>query len=87
MDLIFNGHYVQNYFSLPSDLWPLLKNISFGRFHFDRYYNKPGLTYYQAPIDIGPLFDVNHNMIGYRIFYREFTVGVDNILNEIQIEG
>lgn len=71
--------------SVPSDLLTLVGNITVHKFRFDRYYNRPGQKYYQAPIEVGPLFDVNSNTIGYRIFYRGYQIQVDNVLNEITV--
>lgn len=70
---------------IPTDLITLIGYISVGKFRFDRYYNKPGQKYYQAPIDVGPLFDTGSNTIGYRIFYRGYQIQVDNVLDEITI--
>lgn len=79
---------VTKWFSrVPTDLLTLLGNISVRKFRFDRYYNRPGQKYYQAPIEVGPLFDTGSNAIGYRIFYRGYQVLVDNVLNEITISN
>ena len=73
------------YTKVPTDLVTLIGNISVDKFRFDRYYNKPGQKYYQAPIEVGPLFDTMSNTIGYRIFYRGYQIQVDNVLDEITI--
>jgi len=72
---------------VPTDLLTLVGNISVHKFRFGRYYNQPNKKYYQAPIEVGPLFDTGSNTIGYRIFYRGYQVLVDNVLNEITISN
>ena len=74
------------FWSVPSDLKVLIGNITAHKFNFDRYYNKPGQKYYQAPIDVGPLYDHNSNEIGYRIFYRGYWIEVDNVLHQITVD-
>jgi len=60
-------------------------NLPKQKFNFDRYYNKSGQKYYQSPIDVGPLFDVNCNTIGYLIYYKGYKIQIDNVLKEICI--
>lgn len=74
---------------VPSCLMVLVGHITSPlpnqRFNLKRFYNKPGQRYYQSPIDVGPLFDINANTIGYLIFYKGYQIQVDNVLNRITI--
>lgn len=75
--------------NIPSPLYTLIMHVVATRpgerFDFERYYNKPGKNYYRHPISVGPLFDVNCNILGYLIYYKGYEIQIDNVLNEICI--
>lgn len=74
---------------VPNDLSVLIGYITSPfpnrRFNFKRFYNKPGQRYYQSPISVNSLFDMNGCMAGYLINYKGYEIQVNESLHEICI--